>query len=62
MNPQVIVLDESTSMLDPKAREEIMGTIRTLKKRQVLTVISITHNIDEAVEANRIIIMKGGHY
>lgn len=60
LNPQVIVLDESTSMLDPKARKEIMGTIRHIKEETGMTVISITHNINEAAEANRIIIMKEG--
>lgn len=60
LNPQVIVLDEATSMLDPKARKEIMGTIRYIKEQTGMTVVSITHDIDEAAEANRIIVMKDG--
>lgn len=60
LNPHVIVLDEATSMLDPKARKEIMGTIRHIKEQTGMTVVSITHDIDEAAEANRIIVMKDG--
>lgn len=60
LKPQVLVLDESTSMLDPRAREEIMDTIRYIKGKTGMTVISITHNIDEAAEASRIIIMEEG--
>lgn len=60
LHPHVIVLDEATSMLDPKARKEIMGTIRHIKEQTGMTVVSITHDIDEAAEANRIIVMKDG--
>lgn len=60
LQPKVIVLDESTSMLDPKARQEIITTIRRIKEDQGLTVISITHDINEAAEANRIAVMKAG--
>lgn len=58
--PDIIILDEATSMLDPEGREEVIGTIQKLKEESNLTVISITHDIDEAANANRIFVMKEG--
>lgn len=58
--PKVIILDEATSMLDPMGREEVLQTVRTLKDEQNLTVISITHDLEEAAKADRIIVMNKG--
>ena len=60
MRPNIIILDEATTMLDPKGRREVIETIQQLKKEQNLTVISITHDIDEAAKANRIFVMQAG--
>lgn len=60
LRPQVIILDEATSMLDPVGREEVLSTIRDLKEEQNLTVISITHDLEEAAKADRIIVMNKG--
>jgi len=60
LQPKVIILDEATSMLDPKGRLEVINTIRELKDETGLTVISITHDLEEAARADRIIIMNGG--
>ena len=48
LSPDVIILDEATSMLDPKGRFEVINTIQKLREEKQLTVISITHDIDEA--------------
>lgn len=58
--PDIIILDEATTMLDPKGRKEVIETIQRIKKEQNLTVISITHDIDEAAKANRIFVMQAG--
>ncbi|OQO57568.1 energy-coupling factor transporter ATPase [Enterococcus hirae] len=58
--PDIIILDEATSMLDPEGREEVISTIKKIKDESNLTVISITHDIDEAANANRILVMKQG--
>lgn len=60
LSPDVIILDEATSMLDPKGRLEVISTIQQLKEEKNLTVISITHDIDEAANANRVLVMKAG--
>lgn len=60
LKPDVIILDESTSMLDPKARAEVLDTVREIKEKENLTVISITHDIDEAAEATRIVVLGKG--
>lgn len=61
LRPKIIILDEATSMLDPKGRKEVLETVREIKERENLTVLSITHDIDEAAQANRILRMKDGH-
>ncbi len=58
--PQIIILDESTSMLDPLGRKDIIDLIYRLKQELNLTVISITHDIDEAALADRIMILNQG--
>jgi energy-coupling factor transport system ATP-binding protein len=60
LQPKVIILDEATSMLDPKGRLEVLNTIRELKDEIGLTVISITHDLEEAARADRIIVMNAG--
>lgn len=60
LSPKIIVLDEATSMLDPKGRLEVIKTIRAIKAEQKLTVISITHDIDEAAHADRIAVIEEG--
>ena len=60
LRPDIIILDEATSMLDPEGREEVISTIKKIKEENNLTVISITHDIDEAANANRIFVMKQG--
>lgn len=59
--PKCLVLDEPTAMLDPKSRAEVMKAVHVLNKEQGLTVILITHHMDEAVDADRIYLMKEGH-
>ena len=57
MHPECIVLDESTSMLDPRGRREIMEAVHALNKEQGITIICITHYMDEAMDADRIFVM-----
>jgi energy-coupling factor transport system ATP-binding protein len=58
--PSVIVLDEATSMLDPIGRIEVMETVRELNQKEGITVISITHDLEEALSADRVVVMKMG--
>ena len=60
MCPECIVLDEPTAMLDPKGRREVMSTIKRLNKEQGVTIVLITHYMDEAAQADRIVVMDGG--
>ena len=60
LRPSIIILDEATSMLDPRGREEVLETVRVLKEEKSLTVISITHDLEEAAKADRIIVMNKG--
>lgn len=60
MRPKIIVLDEPTAMLDPKGREEVVNTIIKLNKEYGITVILITHNMEEAIKADRIVVMEKG--
>ena len=60
LRPDIIILDEATSMLDPEGREEVIATIKKIKEQSNLTVLSITHDIDEAATANRVLVMKEG--
>ena len=60
MQPDCIVLDEPTAMLDPKGRAEVMSTIKRLNKEQGITVVLITHYMEEAVDADRVIVMDDG--
>lgn len=60
LRPDIIILDEATSMLDPEGRAEVIATIKKIKEENNLTVLSITHDIDEAANANRVLVMKQG--
>lgn len=60
MLPECIIFDESTAMLDPRGREEIISTIKRLQKENGITVILITHYMNEAAQADRIIVVDGG--
>lgn len=60
LRPSIIILDEATSMLDPRGREEVLETVRELKKDHKMTVISITHDLEEAAKADRILVMNKG--
>jgi energy-coupling factor transport system ATP-binding protein len=60
VQPDIIILDEATSMLDPLGRSEVIQTVRELNNQGILTVISITHDLEEASKADRMIVMNGG--
>ncbi len=60
MKPQCIVLDEPTAMLDPNGRKEVIRTVRELNRREGITVLLITHYMEEVVNADRVIVMDDG--
>jgi len=60
LQPQIIILDEATSMLDPSGRKEVLETVKEVKEAENLSVLSITHDIDEAAQSNRVFIMQNG--
>lgn len=60
MKTKCIVMDEPTAMLDPQGRKEVMDTVMKLNKKLGITVILITHYMDEAVKADRVVVMDGG--
>lgn len=60
MRPECIIFDEATAMLDPSGRQEVMNTIKRLNKENNITVLLITHFMEEAVEADRVIVMEKG--
>lgn len=60
MNPDCIVMDEATAMLDPRGRDQVMGTVKKLNKERGITVLHITHYMEEAVLADRIVVMDKG--
>ena len=60
MRPKCIVLDEPTAMLDPNGRKEVIRTVRELNEKENITVILITHYMEEAISADRIIVMDDG--
>lgn len=61
LRPRLLILDEATSMLDPQGRMEVIETIQELREATGLTVISITHDLEEAALADRMIVMNQGH-
>jgi len=60
LKPEILVLDESTAMLDPKGRKEVLSVVEKLNKEQNVTVITVTHYMDEVVHADRVIVMSDG--
>ena len=60
IQPKIMILDESTAMLDPKGRREVMDVVKKLNKEQGMTVILITHFMEEALEAERAVVMHRG--
>ena len=60
MEPKCIVLDEPTAMLDPKGRREVIDTVRKLNEDKGITVVLITHHMDEAAKAHRVVVMHKG--
>ena len=61
MEPKCIVLDESTAMLDPSGRREVLDTVRRLNREKGITVVLITHHMNEAALADRVVVMDDGH-
>ncbi len=61
MRPECIVLDEPTAMLDPAGRKEVLDTVKRLNTEAGITVVLITHHMDEAAQADRLIVMHDGH-
>lgn len=61
MDSDVLVLDEPTAMLDPQGRREVMSVVRELNRKYGITVILITHHMDEAVQAQRVVVMHEGN-
>ena len=60
MEPACIVLDESTAMLDPLGRREVLDTVRKLNREKGITIVLITHHMDEAAMADRVVVMDSG--
>ena len=60
LQPDIIILDEATSMLDPEGRLELIRTVKKIKDKNHLTVISITHDLDEISLSDRVLVMKNG--
>lgn len=60
LRPDCLVLDEATAMLDPRGREKVMRTIRRLNHEFGITVVAITHYMEEAAQADRVLVMSGG--
>ena len=60
MEPEILILDEPTAMLDPSGRRDVMSTLKRLNKSRNMTVILITHYMEEAVEADRVVVMADG--
>ena len=61
MEPKCIVLDESTAMLDPSGRREVLDTVRRLNREKGITIVLITHHMNEAAMADRVVVMDDGH-
>ena len=61
LEPKILVLDEATSMLDPAARAEIITLIQEIRQKRELTVLSVTHDLDEVALSDRVLVLKKGH-
>lgn len=60
LQPKILILDEVTSMLDPEGRKELMETIATIRDQQDITVLSVTHDLEEVSLSDRVLVMKAG--
>ncbi|HGQ3476141.1 TPA: energy-coupling factor ABC transporter ATP-binding protein [Streptococcus pneumoniae] len=60
LRPAILILDEATSMLDPEGRRELIGTVKGIRKDYDMTVISITHDLEEVAMGDRVLVMKKG--
>ncbi|WP_039766563.1 energy-coupling factor transporter ATPase [Caldicellulosiruptor sp. F32] len=60
MRPECIILDEPTSMLDPKGRKEVISTILRLNREEKKTIVLVTHNIDEMIYSNKVVVLENG--
>ena len=60
LKPRIVIFDESTSMLDPKGRSEVMSVAKRLQKQDGMTVLFITHDMNEALDADRVIVLENG--
>ncbi|HEW7483952.1 TPA: energy-coupling factor transporter ATPase [Streptococcus pneumoniae] len=60
LRPAILILDEATSMLDPEGRRELTGTVKGIRKDYDMTVISITHDLEEVAMSDRVLVMKKG--
>lgn len=60
MKPQIIVMDEPTAMLDPSGRKEVLDTVHELNRKEKITVILITHYMEEVIDADRVVVVDGG--
>ncbi|CVT87305.1 ABCtransporter ATP-binding protein cobalt transport [Streptococcus pneumoniae] len=60
LRPAILILDEATSMLDPEGRRELIGTVKGIRKDYDMTVISITHDLEEIAMSDRVLVMKKG--
>ena len=60
LKPEILVLDESTAMLDPKGRKEVLEVIKKLNKDNGVTVITVTHYMDEVVDADKVYVINDG--
>ena len=61
MEPDCVVLDEATAMLDPVGRREVLETVHRLNREKGITVVLITHHMNEAEQADRVVVMDDGH-
>lgn len=60
MAPEIVLLDEATSMLDPKGRSDVLTSLRNMHEKEQMTVLSITHDVDEIMQADRVIVLHDG--
>lgn len=60
MRPSILILDEATSMLDPEGRQELIQSIKAIRKEYGMTVLSITHDLDEVAMSDRVLVLKKG--
>lgn len=60
LRPAILILDEATSMLDPEGRRELIQTVQEIRKDHQMTVVSITHDLEEVAMSDRVLVMKKG--